>query len=213
MSESMPDQPEVLEQLRRDGQQGLAVHFQQLRARLARIVAFRLDRRLSGRVSESDVLQEAYVRAAKRLENYLSQPDPPPLFVWLRMELQQQLIDTHRAHLVTEKRDVRREIGLFGFADPNGTSRAMAFELSAQMTSPSQLLRRAEQLAWLETALNQMNDLDREVIALRHFEELSNDETAQVLQISPDAASKRYLRALKRLKEISAASNPADSVQ
>lgn len=213
MSESIPDQPEVLEQLRRDGQQGLAVHFQRLRARLARIVAFRLDRRLSGRVSESDVLQEAYVRAAKRLENYLSQPAPPPLFVWLRMELQQQLIDTHRAHLVTEKRDVRREIGLFGFADPNGTSRAMAFELSAQMTSPSQLLRRAEQLAWLESALNQMNDLDREVIALRHFEELSNDETAQVLQISPDAASKRYLRALKRLKEISAASNPADSVQ
>lgn len=209
----LPDQTQLLEQLRREGQQGLAHYFEQLRSRLARIVAFRLDRRLSGRVSESDVVQEAYVRAAKRLENYLSQPEPPPLFVWLRMELQQQLIDTHRAHLATEKRDVRREIGLFGFADPNETSRAMAYELSAQMTSPSQLLRRAEQLAWLETTLNQMNDLDREVIALRHFEELSNEETAQVLQISPDAASKRYLRALKRLKEISAASNPGDSVQ
>jgi RNA polymerase sigma-70 factor (subfamily 1) len=213
MSESIPEQPLILEHLRRDGQQGLAGYFQQLRGRLARIVAFRLDRRLSGRVSESDVLQEAYVRAAKRLDHYLSQPEPPPLFVWLRMELQQQLIDTHRTHLEAEKRDVRKEIGLFGYADPNGTSRAMAFELSAQMTSPSQLLRRAEQLAWLETTLNEMNDLDREVIALRHFEELSNEETAQVLQISPDASSKRYLRALKRLKEISAASNPADSVQ
>lgn len=213
MSESIPEQPLILEHLRRDGQQGLAGYFQQLRGRLARIVAFRLDRRLSGRVSESDVLQEAYVRAAKRLDHYLSQPEPPPLFVWLRMELQQQLIDTHRTHLEAGKRDVRKEIGLFGYADPNGTSRAMAFELSAQMTSPSQLLRRAEQLAWLETTLNEMNDLDREVIALRHFEELSNEETAQVLQISPDASSKRYLRALKRLKEISAASNPADSVQ
>ncbi len=209
----LPDQSQLLAHLRREGQQGLALYFEQLRTRLARIVAFRLDRRLSGRVSESDVVQEAYVRAAKRLDNYLSQPEPPPLFVWLRMEIQQQLIDTHRAHLATEKRDVRREIGMFGFADPSETSRAMAYELSAQMTSPSQLLRRAEQLAWLETTLNQMNDLDREVIALRHFEELSNEETAQVLQISPDAASKRYLRALKRLKEISAVSNPADSVQ
>jgi RNA polymerase sigma-70 factor (ECF subfamily) len=213
MSEPILDQTQILAYLRREGQKGLAVYFEQLKLRLTRIVAFRLDRRLGGRVSQSDVLQEAYVRAAKRLDHYLGQTDPPPLFVWLRMELQQQLIDTHRAHLATEKRDVRREIGMFGFADPNGTSRAMAFELSAQMTSPSQLLRRAEQLAWLESALNQMNDLDREVIALRHFEELSNEETAQVLQISPDASSKRYLRALKRLKDISAASNPADSVQ
>lgn len=213
MSEPIPDPLRLLEHLRQEGQQGLAVYFQQLRQRLARIVAFRLDRRLGGRVSESDVLQETYVRAAKRLDHYLDQAEPPPLFVWLRMELQQQLIDIHRAHLATEKRDVRKEIGMFGFADPNGTSRAMAYELSAHMTSPSQLLRRAEQLAWLESALNQMNDLDREVIALRHFEELSNEETAQVLQISPDASSKRYLRALKRLKEISTKSNPSDSVQ
>ncbi len=212
MSEVIPEQAEVIRTLRHGGQQVLAAYFEQLRGRLAKIVAFRLDRRLGGRVSQSDVLQEAYVRAAKRLDHYLEQQSLP-LFVWLRMEVQQQLIDVHRAHFATEKRDVRKEISMFGFADPSGTSRAMAYELSAHMTSPSQLFRRAEQLAWLETALNQMNDLDREVIALRHFEELNNDETAQVLQISQAAASKRYLRALKRLKEISAASNPADSVQ
>jgi len=211
MTTSLPDQQEIVQALRREGQRALAAYFQQLRARLAKIVAFRLDRRLGGRVSESDVLQEAYVRAAKRLDHYLEQ-DGLPLFVWLRMEVQQQLIDVHRAHLVTEKRDVRREVSMFGFADPSGTSRAMAYELSGQMTSPSQLLQRAEQLAWLEASLNQMNELDREVIALRHFEELNNEETAQILQISPAAASKRYLRALKRLKEISTAAYPPDSV-
>lgn len=213
MSPDDSEQLQILADLRRDGQAGLAAHFENLRARLARIATFRLDRRLGGRVSESDVVQEAYVRAARRLDHYLTQPDPPPLFVWLRMELQQQLIDTHRAHLGAEKRDVRREIGLGGLLDPDATFRAMAYELSAHLTSPSQLLRRAEQLAWLESALRSMNDMDREVIALRHFEELSNEETAQVLQISAAAASKRYLRALRRLQEISAASNPADSVQ
>jgi RNA polymerase sigma-70 factor (ECF subfamily) len=210
MIPSLPPQAEILQSLQRDGQRALAAYFQQVRDRLARIVAFRLDRRLGGRVSESDVLQEAYVRAAKRLDHYLAQADLP-LFVWLRMEIQQQLIDVHRAHLVTEKRDARREVSLFGYADPSGTSRAMAYELSAHLTSPSQLVQRAEQLAWLEASLNQMNELDREVIALRHFEELNNEETAQVLQITPAAASKRYLRALKRLKEISATSFSADS--
>ena len=203
---------EIRQALATDGQLALAGYFESFRARLAKIVSFRLDHRLGGRVSTSDVLQEAYVRAAKRLDHFLSNDDMP-LFVWLRMEVQQQLVDLHRMHLAAEKRDVRKERVRLGFADASGTSRAMAWELSAQITSPSQWLRRAERLAWLETTLNEMNELDREVIALRHFEELSNDEAAQVLQISSAAASTRYLRALKRLREISHATSLGESVQ
>jgi RNA polymerase sigma-70 factor (ECF subfamily) len=70
------------------------------------------------------------------------------------------------------------------------------------MTSPSQAAIRHELQARLHAALDEMNPLDREILALRHFEELSNNEVARVLEITPEAASKRYLRALRRLREI-----------
>lgn len=198
----IPDQSELIRELTDQREQALARYFQLVRERLRRIVHFRLDYRLSGRVSDSDVLQETFVRAVQRLDRYLSNPSMP-FFVWLRLETQQQILDIHRQHFAAEKRDVRREISLAPRNATGGqTSMALAAHLVAQMTSPSQLFAKAEKIAALERTLNTMNELDREVIALRHFEELSNEETAQVLGITPAAASKRYLRALKRLKEI-----------
>ena len=97
---------------------------------------------------------------------------------------------------------MRREVNMTQKPAGNATSLALAAHLVAQMTSASQIIERAEQINRLERTLSELNELDREVIALRHFEEMSNIETAEILKIEPAAASKRYIRALKRLKEI-----------
>jgi RNA polymerase sigma-70 factor (subfamily 1) len=199
--DSLPAQVEILQSLESDREQALARFFEIVRPRLKRIVNFRLDYRLNGRISESDVIQEAYVRASKRIDSYLERQELP-FFVWLRMELHQMLQDVHRHHFDAEKRDARRDQV---FLRPNTgceTSMAIAAHLVGNFTSPSRLVEKAEQIAMVQQTLEQLPELDREIIALRHFEELSNIETAEYLGIEASAASKRYLRALKRLREI-----------
>lgn len=169
--------------------------------RLKRIVNFRMDKRIAGRVSDSDVIQESYISATKRIEHFRSKPDLP-FFVWLRLLIQQQLADLHRYHLQAEMRDARKEIPLEATGVSPHTSMAIAVQLVGRITSPSRALSRVERIARLEEAINRMEPLDREVIALRHFEELTNAEVADVLNISIQAASKRYVRAMKRMKEI-----------
>ena len=197
----LPERKEIVDALTADREEALAKYFFSVQDRLKRIVNFRLDYRLSGRVSESDVIQETYVRAAQRIDSFLAKDDMP-FFVWLRLEVSQKLHEIHRHHFGAGKRDIRKEFSLRQQAETGRTSMALAAHIVAQMTSPSRLMERAEQIAVLEKTLGEMNELDREVIALRHFEELSNVETAKILEIEPAAASKRYLRALKRLKEI-----------
>jgi len=169
------------------------------RDKLRRMVELRLDHRLAGRVSASDVLQEAYIDALKRVEHYFSKPGQP-FFGWLRLVVGQRIADVHREHLA-DKRNAGREIGMNrGGAGTDST--CLAARLVGNASSPSQAAQRNETIGQLEDALNQMDPLDREVLALRHFEELSNLETASLLGIQPAAASKRYVRALARLKEI-----------
>ena len=201
MAEDLPDRDVIVAALHADREEALAKYFFAVEARLKRIVNFRLDYRLGGRVSESDVIQETYVRAAKRIDSFLDKDDMP-FFVWLRLEVSQKLAEIHRHHFGAEKRDVRKEVKLRSNNESGRTSMALAAHIVAQLTSPSILMQRAEQIATLEVTLSEMNELDREVIALRNFEELSNLETAKTLGIEPAAASKRYLRALKRLREI-----------
>lgn len=197
----MPERQEIVEALQSEREEALAKYFFAVESRLKRVVNFRLDYRLSGRVSESDVIQETFVRAANRIDSFLEKDDMP-FFVWLRLEVNQKLHEIHRHHFGAGKRDIRKEMNIGSNRDSAKTSMALAAHIVAQLTSPSRLIERAEQIAMLEKTLNEMNELDREVIALRHFEELSNIETAKTLDIEPAAASKRYLRALKRLKEI-----------
>ena len=201
VDQPLPGRDEIVSALTADREEALAKYFFSVQDRLKRIVNFRLDYRLSGRVSESDVIQEAYVRAAQRIDSFLAKDDMP-FFVWLRLEVSQKLHEIHRHHFGAEKRDIRKELNLRHQADTGRTSMALAAHIVAQLTSPSRLMERAEQIAVLEKTLGGMNELDREVIALRHFEELSNIETARILEIEPAAASKRYLRALKRLRGI-----------
>lgn len=166
------------------------------RDRLHRAVNFRLDRRLRGRVDASDVIQEACLEAHERLPEYLAKPTMP-IHLWLRFLVGQRLLIIHRQHLGTAMRDAGRER-----AWPDSTADGLAEHLMAAGPSPSEDAARAEAQAYLRQALDAMDPFDREVLTLRHFEQLSNIEVALLLGIEASAASKRYLRALSRLQEI-----------
>jgi RNA polymerase sigma-70 factor (ECF subfamily) len=181
--------------------QALAVLFTRHRERLRRMVRLRLDRRLQGRLDPSDVLQEAYLDVAKRAPEYLANPTLPP-FLWLRFLIGQRLQVLHRQHLGTRMRDAGLEVSLYRGAMPQASSASLAAQLLGRLTTPSQAAMRAEMQIKLQEALNGMDPLDREVLALRHFEELSNHDTAAVLGLQKAAASNRYIRALKRLREV-----------
>jgi RNA polymerase sigma-70 factor (ECF subfamily) len=169
--------------------------------RLRRMIVLRLDQRLQGRVDPSDVLQEVYLEASARLAEYLQRPGLP-FFLWLRLTAGQRLVALHRRHLGAEMRDAGREISLYRGALPETSSATLAAHLLGRDTRPSEAAMRAEMKIRLQEALNSMEPLDREVLALRHFEQLTVAEVAQVLEITPAAAGKRYFRALKKLKEI-----------
>ncbi len=200
MVDETADLGALLERLRAGDQHALGELFSRYRERLGRMVQFRLDGRLRGRVAASDVLQEAYIDALKRLPHYQAAPDMPFL-IWLRWVTMQRLVEVHRQHLGARMRDAGREVSLDAKAILSASSEKIA-EFIGDLTSPSQAAQRAEAMDQLRLALDGLDPTDREVLALRHFEELSNQETAAVLGIQPAAASKRYVRALERLKGV-----------
>lgn len=179
----------------------LAVHFTRHRDALRRMVAFRLDERLARRLDPSDVLQEAYLNARQRIDQLDERFAHAP-FLWLRQIAEQTLIDLHRRHLGAERRSVTKEFYLSGAPGPQTTSLALADLLAADDPSPSGAAMREERRTQLNAALDQMDPIDREVLALRHGEELSNAEVAELLSLTPTAASNRYIRALQRLKPL-----------
>jgi RNA polymerase sigma-70 factor (ECF subfamily) len=182
-------------------QQALAEAFTRYRGRLRRMVLLRLDRRLQGRIDASDILQEAYLDVARRAPEYAANPTLP-LFLWLRLLTGQRLLMVHRQHLHAKMRDVGQEVSLYRGALPQASSASLAARLLGRLTSPSLAAMRAEMQLRLQEALNEMDPLDREVLTLRHFEELSNSETARVLGIQKSTASNRYVRALQRLRKV-----------
>ncbi len=198
----MGDEPASMQQRLQAGDEAaLAELFDQHRARLGRMVRFRMDRRLRSRLDMDDVLQEGYLAALKRLPNYGKGTVLSP-FVWLRTIVSNALVDLHRYHLGAQKRAAGRETPLQrrGAADTTATS--MAMQLTGHLTSPTQAAVRAELFGIVEQALDGMDAIDREVLALRHFEHLTNSEAAEALGIQQKAASIRYVRALRRLKGI-----------
>jgi RNA polymerase sigma-70 factor (ECF subfamily) len=195
------DEAELLRRAKAGDQQALAALFTGYCDRLRKMVRLRLDRRLSGRIDTSDVLQDAYLDVARRFPEYTAAP-AVPFYIWLRSLTEQRLVDLHRQHLGAEMRDAGREVSLYRGALPAASSASLAHQLLAGLTSPTQAAVRAEMQLRLQDALNSMDALDREVLVLRHFEELTNAEAAEVLGIEPPAASKRYIRALRRLKTI-----------
>jgi RNA polymerase sigma-70 factor, ECF subfamily len=195
-----PDRIDELIRLAARGEaEALAELFSCYRGRLWRMIRLRLDRRLQGRVDPSDVLQDAYIDMAERLPEYAGRAEIP-FFVWLRMVVGERLLRVHRHHFGAAMRDVTREISLHHGAFPEASSASLAAQLLGQITSASRAALRTEMKLRLQEVLNAMDPIDREVIALRHFEELQNDEVAAVLGLTKAAASKRYVRAMIRLR-------------
>ncbi len=174
------------------------------RDRLKRMIHLRLSYRLQGRVDDSDVLQESFLEVARRLDEYLREPKAP-FFLWLRRLTALKLAEVHRRHLGTQLRDAEREVTLHRGELPVADSVSLAAQLLGKLSTPSQAVIKAETRLLVQEALNSMDPIDREVLALKHFEQLSTSEIAEVLGLSKAGAGSRYLRAIKRLREILAA--------
>lgn len=182
------------------GQAALGDVFADFSDRLLRMIEFRLDRRLSGRVEPEDVLQEAYIETSRRLDDFLRNPSVS-FYVWVRQITWQCLIGVQRRHF-GEKRSPGREVRYGRRGEQSKAAFSIARQLIGQMTSPSRVAMREEQIQSLREALDSMDEIDREVLALRHFEHMTNTEVAETLDLSNSAASNRYVRALARLGEI-----------
>ena len=177
----------------------LALHQERLQC----VISFRLDPRLRGRVDAADVMQEAFIAATARRAEFFRQA-AQPLFLWLRWMVGNTLLELHRHHLGAQTRDAGREISgrhSDGAGDHN-TRAALVAQLTCGVTGPATAAGRADVKARLDEGLGRLDPIDREVLALRHFEQLTSAEAARVLGIQERAASKRYLRALERLREL-----------
>ncbi len=156
---------------------------------------------MRGRIDASDVIQEAFLEATQRYEDFSRQPEQS-FYLWLRFLTLQQLLIAARRHLSTQARAAGREVDLEVAASPEISAVGLADVILDSVTSPSEAAARHERATKLQAALEAMEPLDREVLVLRHFEHMSNAEAAQALSIQPGTASQRYVRALKKLKDI-----------
>ena len=201
MGQDPNDSEHLLRRAASGDQAALPALWERHRARLRRMVRLRLDRRLQGRVDPSDVLQEAYLDLAARLPDYARERSMPA-YLWLRLVAGQRLAMVHRQHLGAAMRDAGREVSLYRGALPQASSASLAAQLLGRFTTASQAALRAERQLQLQEILNGIDPMDREILALRHFEQLSNGEAAQVLGLSRTAANNRYIRALGRLRDL-----------
>ncbi len=172
--------------------------FRRHKARLLQAIALRIDRRVAARVDASDVLQETYLEAFKRLPRYL-QVRPMPFYLWLCWIAREKVLTLHRRHLGADKRAVTHEAPLLP-ADSSATF--VSAVIAGHEPSPSQALAKTELAERLRLALGKLDDDERDLILWRHFEQLSTREMAQLLEISEAAAAKRYIRAVERLRKI-----------
>ena len=190
---------EILRRAAQGNGDGMGDLLEGYRPRLARMIDVRMDPLLRNRVDASDVIQEAYIEVTARLPKYLERADMP-FFIWVRFLTGQKLLQIHRKHLGAEARNIRAEVPLRGGA-PGASSVSMASAFLDAGGSPSSAAIRDEEQGRLVEALDTMEDVDREVLTLRHFERMSIAETAGILGISESAASRRHVRALARLQK------------
>lgn len=185
-----------LSRVRRGEPDALAALLDFYRRRLKRMVQLRLDARLSARVDPSDVLQEVYLDAASRVQSYCQEPKVA-FYIWLRGLAWDRLMKLQRRHLGAKCRAATLEMRL-----PTESSAVLFTQLLAGQASPSQALLREELQQRVQRALTRLSAADREVILMRHFEDLSNAEVAQALGLSESGATRRHGRAVLRLKGV-----------
>ncbi len=189
--------PDEFESARKE----LVAEFSKHRDALWKAVFYRLDHRLSGRVDPDDVLQEAWLDANRRLGQFVREQSSWSMLVWIRVILKQTLVNVHRRHFFSKKRDASREI-LKTVQDGKETTTTMAETCLAKTATPSRVVMRKELASEIEQALDRLRPNDRSVLMMRHFDELGNKEIAKRLGISEKAASTRYVRAVERLRNV-----------
>ncbi len=179
--------------------QSLGLAFEIYRDQLRRAVRLRMNSLVRAREDESDILQDAFIAASNDLARY-TREKKVSVYVWLRGHVQQRLLSAHRKHLDRQKRDVRRDVHLH--KKPTGLvdSHSIAGQLVGSLTSPSQSVSKGEVRAAVQQILEDLDPLDQEIVAMRHFESLKSSEIATLLNINESTASTRYLRALKKIK-------------
>ena len=171
------------------------------RRSVRRLVEMRLDRKVQQRVDVSDVVQDVLVEASGRLQKYLD--DPVMAFhLWIRQIAWDRIIDTYRRHRVSAKRNMDREQPIAVPSGSNQSSMELAVQLRDPGLTPATAATQREITEQVEAVIELLNEQDREIILMRHYEHLSNLEIAEVLKLNPPAASMRYLRALRHLRQL-----------
>ncbi len=193
------DQLTTIERARAGDPDALFSLFQAHEPHLRRMVEIRLEPALRRRVDAADVVQEAWIAAVEKFPGWCER-DALPFHVWLRLVTAETLMRVHRRHLGAHKRDALRESSRITDSRPSVSAVALADQFVTSATTPTQAVERDEVRTLVQAAIEELDDIDREILALRQFEGLSNDEAAAELAIDPSAASKRFLRALLRLR-------------
>ena len=201
---------EPTEELLADARAGTADAINRLlerhRVAVHRLVQMRLDAKIQGRVDVSDVVQDVLVEANRRLQDYLANPQLS-FHLWIRQIAQDRIIDAHRRHRGSAKRSVDREQAVHAPAGDDHSTYELIGQIHDRDLTPAAAVAQKEMARRVEAAISQMNPQDAEIIVMRHYEHLSNQETALALQLTEPAASMRYLRAIKRLRELLGDSN------
>lgn len=175
------------------------VLLQRHRSSVQRLVHMRLDHRIRQRVGVSDVVQDVMIEANRRIDRYLQNPGID-FHLWLRQIAKDRIIDAYRRHRATAKRSVDREHRLAQKGGVDNSTINLASQLRDDDLTPAAKATRREMANRMENALLELDEIDREIIIMRHYEQLSNDEVSKALKLKPAAASMRYLRALRKLK-------------
>ena len=178
---------------------------QRHRDSLRRLIEMRMDQKIQRRVDVSDVLQDVLVEANRRLQDYLGNP-VMPFHLWIRQIARDRIIDAHRRHRGSAKRSVDREQALQIGATDDRSSMMLMNEVCDPELTPAAKATQNEMAKAVEQAISKLGDQDAEIVIMRHYEKLGNQEVAHVLGLSEPAASMRYLRAVRRLRELLGAS-------
>jgi len=194
------EQTQKLLARRKEGDQtAWNVLLQRHRSAVQRLIYMRLDNRIRQRMGVSDVVQDVMIEANRRIDRYLQNPGID-FHLWLRQIAKDRIIDAHRRHRATAKRSVDREHRLFQGGGTNHSTMNLANQLRDEDLTPAAQATRREMASRMDDALLDLNELDRDIIIMRHYEQLTNDEVSKALDLKPAAASMRYLRALRKLR-------------
>lgn len=192
---------ELLQDVREGDSQAVERLLARHRESLHRMIQLRMDQRIKRRVDVSDVVQDVLIEANRRLHDYLQNP-AMAFHLWIRQIAKDRLIDAHRRHRVSAKRSIDREQPLAVRGGVDQSSLDFAAQLCDPQMTPAAAATQRELATHVEGAIGRLGETDREIILMRHYEQLSNSEIAAALGLTEPAASMRYLRAIRRLREL-----------